>query len=950
VADIPRLPTIWAKKPDIVADDAADGESLTDRLAKAPDRPAIRAARARLEQAQAAVTEARGTYQTLAKRAGQAIGDALQIRAKIQAAQKWHRFEEPADELIAETFDKIPVHLLTSFTEERHRGFTLDQSSRWDDWTPPDPPVGITQSDYDGFWLRWGTYNPSDDLPLMFNAMPFIGGGVPWVVESDADSNEAAHDLLRALVLRIALMLPRQSRFTLLDPLGYGQIFPMQRFLPAVRETTGDMAADLQRIQADIRRITRDVVAFHGSFHKLPAEQQAAESYEFIIAADFPKAKAYDRRVTEMLFDIGRAGPRAGRYLILHKTEDGDLPHGLAMTDLGDVSSINLRGLGPNIADVPPPPERQRELLERLRTAAPARRAAAFLDILPPREQWWSGDSTRRIEATLDGRKDGIGITFGQVDGGTELVHGILAAAAGSGKSNLLHVLLLGLAARYAPDELHLYLMDLKQGVEFQPYARLPHAAVVAYNTDPALARAVLSELRQEMTRRYEQLFRPANTQNLTDYRNAGSPHGPAPRILLVVDEYQVLFQGSDPTEVSADLLALSSLGRAAGIHMLLGSQTFRAVGMLSQDQIFNNINIRMAMRMPAAAVHGLQDFEREGKDLIGACDLPGKVVINTGAGRDGANKLGQAVLVTAEDRSAVLDAFAEGARAWPAERRARWPRTQVFDGSRAPALADHGLARAAAAGPLNRARLAAFAQAPKHLGGLGQGDWRDGDFPVPLVLGREYAVHGEAASILRRLPNQNLALVGPSAKARLGFLAGIAASVAALAPEIATLRVVDMSRDPAVAALFAGLGARIAMTADPSAAIPAIESATGETDILLLIEPDRAPDLLRPADPLARAAGPDALERRLREGPLAGRHTILATAGASALGRVLGRRGVNLFAWRATTQMSQDDSQDVLGNRLASQLRNEGFGGPEAALLGDIDGARFTRFMPYEP
>ncbi len=47
-------------------------------------------------------------------------------------------------------------------------------------------------------------------------------------------------------------------------------------------------------------------------------------------------------------------------------------------------------------------------------------------------------------------------------------------------------------------------------------------------------------------------------------------------------------------------------------------------------------------------------------------------------------------------------------------------------------------------------------------------------------------------------------------------------------------------------------------------------------------------------------------------------------------------------------TQISQEDSQDLLGNRMGSQLRNEGRGGPEAALLADVDGNRFTRFMPY--
>jgi DNA segregation ATPase FtsK/SpoIIIE, S-DNA-T family len=942
------------------AGQAADkSDTLLQRLSKAPRMSRFTNAKARLEEAiadgqarvakaSAALQEADTEREAVAGTAGRAIAEALRHREAQQVARKKHRIEGLVDELIQASFHDLPMHLLGAFAKARHVGFTLDQSGRWKDWTPSEQPMGVTVAGSPGLQFRWGTYDPSAETPLMFSLLPLIGGGRPWVILSDDDSTEAAHGLLHALTLRLALTLPQQSRFTFLDPLGFGQTFPMQRFLPAVRETTGDMATDLQRIQADIRRIARDVVAFHGSFEKLPADLQAAERYEFILAADFPKAKAYDRRVADMLFDVGRAGPRAGRYLILHLNQDAELPYGLSLRDLGDAWTISLTGDRAAIADTPPSPQVQQELLERLRSVGPARRGAALADVLPARNLWWTGGASRRIETPLDARKDGIRLTFGQLDDETELVHAVLAAAAGSGKSNLLHALLLGLAARYSPDELRLYLMDLKQGVELQPYSALPHAAVVAYNTDPALARAVLAELRQEMTRRL-QAFRAGGYQKPEDYRNAGEPLGPAPRVLLVIDEYQVLFQGADAQEVSADLLALSTQGRAAGIHMLLGSQTFRAVGMQGSEQIFNNINIRMAMRMPAATAQAMVEFEREGKDLIRACDLPGKVVINTGGGRDGSNKLGQVVLVEADDRRHVLGELDRLAATWPAEKRANWPSTQVFDGSRAPALAAHGLGAAAAGTPLDRTRLAQWAATPKHLGGQGQTDWREADCPVPLVLGREYAVHGEAAAILRRLPNQNLLIIGPSAPARLGMLSGLIASIAALAPEVASLRVLDLSRDPAVGTELARAGDRITVLTDPAAAVATIEAPPAhDTELLLLIEPDRAPDLLRPTDPLARAAGPDALERRLREGPLAGRHTLLVTAGAAGLGRVLGRRGVNLFAWRAATQMSQDDSQDILGNRLAAGLRNEAFGGPEAALLADMDGDRFVRFMPY--
>lgn len=931
---------------------ASDAATLLhERLSKAPRLPQIAQVMERIASATKAIEQANAEIAAAAAASNHALAEAQRHKAELEAQQKAHRFDEPAEKQLIQPLAALPVHLAGSFTSDRHIAFSVDKTPRWEKWTPPASPAGLHAQGMPGFLLRWGTWDPNAAVPAMISALPLIGGGRPWVIVSDDAGEARARALLQALVLRLACMLPHQARYTFLDPLLYGQTFPLQRYLAGARESTGDLAQDLQRIQADVRRIIRDVVAFHPSFDALPAEQQAAERYEFIFAADFPRAKAYDRRVTEMLFDIGRAGPKAGRYLILHVNEGAELPHGIDFAQLGDVYRIEVKGTGYSPADQPPSPELQQKLLERIRGAVPTRRSLGLRDILPATDRWWTASAARRIEATLDGQKDGLQVVFGQRDDGAELVHGVLAASAGAGKSNLLHALVLGLATRYAPDDLQLYLMDLKQGVEFQPYAALPHAAVVAYNTAPALARAVLSELRREMTRRYEELFRPAGVQKLEDYRTAGEPHGAAPRVLLVIDEYQALFQGSDTQEVSADLLALSTQGRAAGIHMLLGSQTFTAMGMQGAAAIFNNIHTRMALRLPAAAVQGLTEFDREGKEMIRQLDTTGQVVVNTGLGRDGANKRGQVIFVPPEERTQVLTELAGLATRWPAAKRARWPRTQVFDGSRAPMLSAHPLTEAAkaAGGPLSVGMLAQWAASPKMAGGLGRTDWRISDLPVPLAIGREYAVHGNAVCVLQRLPQQNLLLIGGSATARLGMLRGIVSSVVALQPDVlASARVVDLSGDPAVTGALDAGGPRLARFSGAAQVLEQIAAPLNGPDLLILIEPDRAPELMRSSDPLARTPGPEVLERRLREGPLTGCYTVMVVNSMSGLTRVLGRRGANAFAWRAATQMSQEDSQDLLGNRQASQLRAEGHVGPEAALLADIDGNRFTRFMPY--
>ena len=64
--------------------------------------------------------------------------------------------------------------------------------------------------------------------------------------------------------------------------------------------------------------------------------------------------------------------------------------------------------------------------------------------------------------------------------------HVLIAGKTGSGKSNLLHVLITNSALLYSPDHLQLYLIDFKKGVEFKIYAsyQLPHARVIAIESE----------------------------------------------------------------------------------------------------------------------------------------------------------------------------------------------------------------------------------------------------------------------------------------------------------------------------------------------------------------------------------------------------------------------------------------------------------------------------------
>lgn len=172
--------------------------------------------------------------------------------------------------------------------------------------------------------------------------------------------------------------------------------------------------------------------------------------------------------------------------------------------------------------------------------------------------------------------------------------HTLICDHSGSGKSNFLHVLIQNLAFYYAPNEVQLFLLDYKEGVEFNAYTNpspLEHARLVSVASSVSYGITFLKWLCDEMQKRADR-FKQFNVKDLSDYRK----HEKMPRLIVVIDEFQVLFSDNSTKAVEGHLNTLLKKGRSYGVYLVLATQTMRGgeIDSSFKAQIANRIALPM--------------------------------------------------------------------------------------------------------------------------------------------------------------------------------------------------------------------------------------------------------------------------------------------------------------------------------------------------------------------
>ncbi len=154
----------------------------------------------------------------------------------------------------------------------------------------------------------------------------------------------------------------------------------------------------------------------------------------------------------------------------------------------------------------------------------------------------------------------------------TKMPHMIIAGATGMGKSVCINCIIMSILYKAKPEDVKLILIDPKK-VEFALYRDIPHlyAPIVS---EPKKAAGALASAVAEMERRFE-MIEEVGVRDIASY-NAATENDPykehMPHMVIIIDELADLMMTA-PDEVESSICRLAQKARAAGIHIIIGTQ-----------------------------------------------------------------------------------------------------------------------------------------------------------------------------------------------------------------------------------------------------------------------------------------------------------------------------------------------------------------------------------------
>jgi len=792
---------------------------------------------------------------------------------------------------------------------------------------------------------------PEFRLPLRLH----LPDAASLLLETKQHGRDEAIALLNHLVLAWLAHAPSgRLSFSLCDPVGLGESFAGLMHLAdyedllingrirtrsdQIEKRLGELCDHLEKvIQMYLRSDYRSITEYN------EAAGTIAERYHFLVVADFPHG--FSELAAKRLLSLAASGARCGVFLLIHHDQRADLPTGFRMDDLrkacfclqSGIEGFHLReapvkGLALTLAK-----PTSTELFARwVHLVGSANRDSNRIEvpfslIAPPAGERWSCATADELRVPI-GRSGATKLQYLSLGRGT-CQHALIAGKTGSGKSTLFHIIVSNLALWSSPDEVEFYLIDFKKGVEFKCYADhgLPHARVIAIESDREFGLSVLQRLDEELRRRGE-LFRAAGVQDVAGYRSRPGAER-MPRTLLLIDEFQEFFTEDDAISQQAAVLLdrIVRQGRAFGIHVILGSQTLGGAFTLARSTL-GQMTVRIALACNEADAYLIMDDSNPAPRLL---TRPGEGIYNDRAGAAEANSPFQVVWMGEDERNQLLDLVATLDR----ERGGEPRHGVVFEGNApADACTDSLLTQRLQSAPtLGLPQL--FLGAPNSIKG-----------PTEVTFSRQSGNHllfvGQREDVVDALVVVSLRLLraqfGEAIRLILIDSRFATPDDSAFRRAVERIGGVDCPDSHQVGPVLNQLAADLKAIADgsrPSAVQPVVlfipnlhrhRKLRHEEDYSFSLDTD------------AEAKPADSLQEIILEGPHWGYHLVASFDSYNNVTRTLGRKAAGEFEKKVLFQMSAADSASLIDSGKAADL------GLNRALLHDEAAGTIELFRPY--
>ena len=452
----------------------------------------------------------------------------------------------------------------------------------------------------------------------------------------------AAREMAAALLLQaVCWHSPTELRIGLCLPPGPGpdraRVWDWLKWTPHLADPAGSPAG------APALAVAADLPTLEG----LLAGELAGRPW-----AEPAAARLVDRCHVIVLVDGGAAGARPGGQLagpqgllgvtVLQIGGDGPLPPGRGLrlrVSASEVRTATVDRLGQEVTGHLGVPDQVtpavaaatcRHLIGLrppvITAAEPAGTAAGLPDLLglaslhalDPAVCWRPRPAADRLRVAIGvgGAGQPVELDLKEAAEGGMGPHGLIVGATGSGKSELLRTLVLGLAITHPPDVLNVVLVDFKGGATFARLDSLPHTSAVVTNLGEHLdlVDRMADALAGELARRMQLLRAAGDVASLRDYdraRAGGRTDLPAvPSLLVVVDEFSELLTAKP--EFLDVFMTIGRVGRSLGVHLLLASQRLEEGRLRGLD---THLSYRIGLKTFSAAesriVLGVDDAYR---------------------------------------------------------------------------------------------------------------------------------------------------------------------------------------------------------------------------------------------------------------------------------------------------------------------------------------------------